>query len=155
MGLEDSGINDTIFSAPIRISTTVRKKYKKMFPEGHEYYKMPNAKLNRIIAEQFALSGGNQKEGMPLYFQNKEQPGYKSNQPYELREEPLSELRMAVWTRSDGKLTGSTSFFVSFLRGGYIDVLTIQQGYLPRKKPGPKYMKYKQDWASRRRLGRY
>tara|TARA_B100000131_G_C18055865_1_gene588383 strand:- start:87 stop:551 length:465 start_codon:yes stop_codon:yes gene_type:complete len=154
MGLEQSGINDTIFSAPIRISTTVRKKYKSMFPEDHEYQKMPNAKLNKVIAEQFALSGNNQKEDMPIYFHNKNQPDYKSSLPYESREKPLSELRMAVWNRGE-RLVGSTSFFVSFLRDGYIDVLTIQQGYLPRKKRGPKYMKYRKDWAEKRRLGRY
>ena len=155
MGMEDTGVHDSFLSLPVRISTTTRVKYKEMFPEDHEYQSLPNIKLNKLIADQFALSGQHQKEGMPFYFHNKEQADYKSSRPYREREKPLTELRMAVWSWSEGMISGSTTFFVSFIRGGNIDVLTIQQGYLPRKKKGPKRMKYKKDWEEKRRLGRY
>ena len=60
-GMEESGLTDPRTNLPIRVSTTVRKNYRRYFNEvwsGNRdmLYDLGNRQLNEIIGQDFAVS---------------------------------------------------------------------------------------------------
>jgi hypothetical protein len=107
MAFEESLITDQATGLLIRISITTRKIYRKNPKFAH----VRNAELNDIIAKSFSDSS----KRIAKTFKLKDKSG-------------LAEIR--------GK-KGTTSYYISAIRDGTIDILTIQHGY----KKAPKYVK--------------
>lgn len=107
-GIEESTVADPATGLPIRVSTTVRKVYRKKFRGMEEgYERMKNAELNEIIAEYFAASSSK----VVHYFKL----GKIGEQ-----DRTVAEIR---------NRSGSTMFYISAIRGGNIDVLTLQNAW--------------------------
>jgi hypothetical protein len=107
-GLEETEVADSRTGKVIRISTTVRIIYRKLYPE--EYGTMRNARLNQVIAADFAQQSGN----VLHYFRlGKDASG------------GIGEIRGS-----------SSSFFVSALKSETIDVLVIQKSWLKPRYQG-------------------
>ena len=107
MAFEESLVTDPETGLLIRVSITTRKIYRKNVKFAH----VRNADLNDIIAKSFADS----RKRVIKRFKLKDGSGE-------------AEIR--------GK-KGTTSYYISAIRDGSIDILTIQNGY----KKSPKYVK--------------
>jgi hypothetical protein len=110
-GLEETMITDPGTGSKIRVSTTTRKMYRHIF-RGEEHESMRNARLNEIIAKDFADSSGKIVHHFRLG---------KVGDP----DRSVAEIR---------NKNGSAMFFISIDRGSYIDVLTLQSAW-----KSPKY----------------
>lgn len=121
-GMETTSVTDPSTGRAIRVSTTARLIYRKIYAgqiEGIE--SMRNAQLNEIIAEDFANSAGR----VVHYFQlgKKEDSQGRS----------WAEIRNMV---KGGR--GLFQFYVSAIRSDSVDILVIQGKYIKtkfRKKP--------------------
>jgi hypothetical protein len=110
-GLEDTMVTDPNTGLKIRVSTTTRKMYRYIF-RGQEYEGMRNAKLNELIAQDFAGSSDKVVHHFRLG---------KSGES----DRPKAEIRNRA---------GSVMFFIAIERGSYIDILTLQSAW-----KSPKY----------------
>lgn len=106
--IEETEITDSKTGKKIRISTTTRLLYRKINPQ--EYASMRNARLNLIIAEDFASQSGN----------------------------VLHYFRLGKEGRDGvGEIRGSASaYFISAVKDEFIDILTIQRSWLKPKYQG-------------------
>jgi hypothetical protein len=115
-GLEETTQTDSVWGRPVRISTTVRKAYRKIYAGtdlGLE--SMRNAQLNELIAKDFINSSGR----VVHYFRL----GSKDDEDRE-----WAEIRNMV---KGGR--GLFQFYVSAIRSGSVDVLAIQGKYIKTK----------------------
>lgn len=135
-GLEDTGITDQVHGKPIRVSTTVRMIYRKTWnnPEFRDFSSMRNTTLNEIIARDFVNSSDKVIHYFALGRINDQQ-------------RDLGEIRnLSI----DG--TGLFKFFISAVRDGSVDILTIQSKYIkPVDKNGKPIFKTKEDVVRRLR----
>lgn len=107
MGLELTETSDPKNSKDIAVSTTTRIMYRKMYPD---YAGMRNVELNEIIAKDYAQHASGV---IHLFWISKDK-------------RILAEIR-----------TGrSGTFYISAIRGGTVDILTIQSSWFkPKYKP--------------------
>lgn len=110
-GLEETMITDPNTGLKIRVSTTTRKMYRHIY-RGQEHEFMRNARLNEVIANDFAGSS----DKVVHYFKLG-----KAGDP----ERAKAEIRNRA---------GSVMFFIAIERGSYIDILTLQSAW-----KSPKY----------------
>ena len=102
-GLELTTVTDPDLGLPVRVSTSVRKLYRKMDEE--RYGMMRNERLNLIIAEHFS-----------------------SNANHILHYFPLTKGTESV-TGEIRSVAGGSLFYVSAIRSSSIDILIIQNGW--------------------------
>ena len=110
-GLEETMITDPNTGLKVRVSTTTRKMYRHIF-RGQEHESMRNARLNELIAKDFAGSA----DKVVHYFKLG-----KSGDP----DRSQAEIRNRA---------GSVMFFIAIERGSYIDIITLQSAW-----KSPKY----------------
>lgn len=113
-GLEETGISDPETGLPIYISTTTRLVYRHMYRNYPDlgYSTMRNARLNQIIAEEFANSSSKVVHHFKLG---------KSGDS----ERAVGEIR---------NRNGTVMFFISAIGGSSINILTLQSAW-----KSPKY----------------
>jgi hypothetical protein len=127
-GLEDTGQMDSKTGLPIRVSTTVRKKYRKYW-SGQElgagsysrmnWASLENDSLNKIIAQDF----DNSADGVVHHF--------KSNKPSASDNPEWIEIRIV---RSyGGGMKMPFNIFLSVIRDSSVDIITVTTAY---RKPG-------------------
>lgn len=122
--LEETEITDPSSGKKIRVSTTTRLLYRKAYPQ--EYGSMRNARLNQVIAKDFASNSNN----VLHYFRL----GKKGAPRHEHKPEGAEE----------GKIYGNvaeirgnaSSFFISAIQDDTIDILTIQNSWIKPKYKG-------------------
>ena len=119
-GMEESSLNDPRTSLPIRISTTVRMKYRKYFNERFSHrdvlYDLSNRQLNDVIAQDFAASAGS---ALHMFLAKSSDINSKRREWIEVRK---------VDNRS------AFNYFFSIIRCDGIDVITTSTRYhKPRK----------------------
>lgn len=107
-GLEESEKKDSATELEIRVSTTVRMIFRKMYPE--EFESMRNFKLNRFIASHFSSYGS----GIEHYFKAKKD----------------GKVTGTIEVRNAGDF-----YYFSAIRKGYIDILTIKSDYSRPENP--------------------
>lgn len=106
--LEETEITDPRHGKEIRISTTTRLIYRKAYPQ--EYGAMRNARLNQVIAKEFAA----QANSVLHYFRLGESG-----------REGVAEIR-----------GNASSFFIAAIKDDSVDVLTIQNSWFKPKYRG-------------------
>ena len=125
--LEATGHMDSKTGLPIRVSTTVRKKYRKYWSGqemgGGTYSRMnwaslENDPLNKVIAEDFEHSG----DGVVHHFKSNKSPADGDPEWIEIR-----------IVRSYGRGKMPFNIFLSVIRGSSIDIITVTTAY---RKPG-------------------
>ncbi len=124
--IEDSTIIDGASGKQIRISTTVRKKYREYFAGQNgrdDFSRTRNFELNDIIANDFAASSANVKH----MFVSKQDPSKKE----------FIEIR----TISRGKRAVAFNMFFSVIRQNTIDIITISKNWIKPEK-GPRKVVY-------------
>lgn len=101
--MEESGLSDSATGRKIRVSVTVRKLYR----EIEQYQGLRNAKLNQIIAKDFSSQGS----------------------------QVLHHFRLTKGSKKEvGEIRGSADiYYISALRDGYIDILTMQGRWVEPK----------------------
>jgi hypothetical protein len=121
-GLEESGVTDSKSQLPIRVSTTVRLKYRKYF--GKEWgdrrdvlYDLNNPELNEVIAQDFKANS----DGVVHMF--------LSNQS-----DIASKKRMWVEIRRESAAGRPFHFFFSIIRQDSIDIIGTTTRYIKPKK---------------------
>lgn len=116
--LEETEMTDSKSGKAIRISTTTRLIYRKIYPELES---VRNARLNILIAKDFVKNASN----VLHYFRL----GKKEQTRTESAEENIS--------ADVAEIRGNQSFFfVSAIRDNYIDILTVQTSWLKPKYRG-------------------
>lgn len=121
-GMEQSTMTDPRTNLPIRISTTVRKKYRKYFDEKYSdrrdiLYDLGNRQLNDVIAQDFAASSDSV---VHMFMANESNLATKRRNWIEIRK---------VKTRS------AFHFFFSIIRSDGIDIITTSTRYIKPRKP--------------------
>lgn len=120
-GMESSSLNDPRTSLPIRISTTVRIKYRKYFNERFSrrdvLYDLSNRQLNDIIAQDFAASANS---ALHMFLSNSSDISSKKREWIEVRK---------VDTRA------AFNYFFSIIRCDGIDIITTSTRYHRPRKP--------------------
>jgi hypothetical protein len=113
-GMEETGISDSATGLPIYISTTTRLKYRYIYRNNPElgYSSMRNARLNEIIAKDFVNSSGKVVHHFKLGKKGEEDRG-------------TGEIR---------NRNGTVMFFISAIKDGQINILTLQSAW-----KSPKY----------------
>lgn len=106
-GMEETEVTDPKTGLTINVSTTARLIFRKMFPT--EYGALRNARLNAIIAEDFAKSSNNAVH----YFRLGKE-----------KDQGVAEIRSA---------SISGVFYISAIRENSIDIITIQSDWLRPK----------------------
>ncbi len=123
-GSEDAGLSDPRTNLPIRVTTTVRMKYREYFNQswadksGRDLYEdLRNSELNSIIAQDFAASQG----GVVHLFVSKSS-------------DISSKRRSWVEIR---KVSGHRPFnvFFSIIRPDAIDIIGVSTRYFKPRKP--------------------
>ena len=121
-GMEESGLTDPRTGLPIRVSTTVRLKYRKYFNEfwssqREMLYDLGNKQLNEVIAQDFAASHNG---AIHMFLSN------TSN--IETRKRSWIEIR---------KVQGRSAFnvFFAIIRTDGIDIITTSTRYFKPQKP--------------------
>jgi hypothetical protein len=122
-GLEESGVTDNRTQLPIRVSTTVRLKYRKYFSKEwgdrrDVLYDLNNPELNEVIAQDFRANHGNVVHMFP------------SNQS-----DISSKKRMWVEIRKEFSTGRPFNFFFSIIRPDSIDIIGTTTKYVKPKKP--------------------
>lgn len=119
--IEDSTIVDPASGKQIRVSTTVRKKYREYFAgqNGREDLShIRNLELNDIIANDFAQSSSNVKH----MFTSKQDPTKKE----------FIEIRSI----NRGQRAVAFNMFFSVIRESTIDIITLSKNWIkPTKSP--------------------
>ena len=141
-GLEDSDKSDPVHGKGIRISTTVRIAYRKVFhdPDFRDFTHTRNSVLNDIIAQDFINSSSKIVHYFPLSLNaggSKDVNGQKA----------IGEIRNL--TIGGG---GVTHFFVSIIREGYIDILTLQGKYMKTKTKTKQNIESQIDFMNKARI---
>ena len=125
-GLESSTISDLFTGHSIRVSTTVRNKFRKSeYFENTEVASMNNPVLNDFIGTIFSNSG-NPSENILHYFISKNST-----------EDSVEwiEIRKVNDINIGGKpLTSLYTLFFSVLRGEFIDIINVSGEYKKPKK---------------------
>ena len=121
-GMEESTLTDPRTGLPIRISTTVRMKYRKYFNDfwaskRDVLYDLSNRQLNDIIAQDFAVSSG---DVVHMFLSN--------SSSIESQKRSWIEIRK-VSSRA------AFNFFFSIIRPDGIDILTTSTRYKKPRKP--------------------
>jgi adenine-specific DNA methylase len=120
-GMEESSLNDPRTSLQIRISTTVRMKYRKYFDERFSHrdvlYDLSNRQLNDIIAQDFAASANS---ALHMFLSNSSDITSKKREWIEVRK---------VDTRA------AFNYFFSIIRCDGIDIITTSTRYHRPNKP--------------------
>ncbi len=106
--MEPSGIIDPASGLPISVSTTTRLMFRKINPQ---YEKTRNNELNKVIAESFAASSSRVVHRFYL------KPS-----------KDIAEIR-----NMQGPSAWTVMFFISVVRAGFIQILTLQNGWLKQK----------------------
>lgn len=106
--LEKTQTSDSATGGSIRVSTTARLRFRQMLPQ---YAEERNARINDRIAGVFVNASGN----VLHYFKLGKGGGDLTDSPQE-----LAEIRSGP---------AGDFFFISAIRGGYIDILTIQDNW--------------------------
>ena len=116
-GLEQTSVSDPVHGKPIKISTTLRLLYRKIYndPNWRDFTKMRNETLNEIIAQDFASSSGKIMHYFALGKINDQQ-------------RDLGEIRNMM---IDGR--GIARFYVSAIRDDSVDVISIQSRWIKTK----------------------
>jgi hypothetical protein len=122
-GLEETGMIDPRHNKPIRISTSVRVKYRKYFSEQWAHkrdmlYDLRNDQLNSIIAQDFAASADDVRHMFPA-----------GSSDIDSRRREWIEVRK-VYSRG-----GTFNFFFAIVRPGSVDVITTSTRYHKPRKP--------------------
>ena len=120
-GAEPSVLTDPRTNLPIRVTTTVRIKYRKYFDDRYEgrdiLYDMDNKVLNDIIAQDFAASADS---AVHMFPSNSSDIKSKRREWIEIRQ---------VKTRR------AFNFFLSIIRPGSIDIIGATTRYNKPNKP--------------------
>jgi adenine-specific DNA methylase len=119
-GLEEANLTDPRTNLPIRVSTTVRLKYRKYFDERFTHrdvlYDLNNKELNEIIAQDFAVS---HDLALHMFLSKSSNIESKKREWVEIRQ---------VSGRS------AFNYFFSIIRPDSIDIITTSTRYIkPRK----------------------
>ena len=118
-GLEDTTKTDPATGLKIRVSTTTRKVYRHIYRSTNPEYEFTrNHQLNEMVAEDFMNSSDKVVHHFSLG---------KSGEEGRIKAEIRNRFATAA-----GR--GTTMFFISAIRGGYIDILTLQTAW-----KSPKY----------------
>lgn len=123
MALEEVEARDPASGKSIRISTTARIIYRKMYPE---YKSVRNARLNLLIAKDFIENASN----VLHYFRlgKKESPRHEY--------QPPGAEAGKVYSNT-GEIRGTSSFFfISAINSDSVDILTVQSSWLKPKYKG-------------------
>jgi hypothetical protein len=122
-GLEDSGVTDPRSGLPIRVSTTVRMKYRRYF--GKEWgdrrdvlYGLHNPELNEVIAQDFRANAQNI---VHMFLGNQSDIASRQRTWIEIRREAASSRPF--------------HFFFSIIRPGSIDIIGTTTRYFRPSKP--------------------
>ena len=120
-GMEDSGVLDKRTKLPIRVSTTVRMKYRKYFSaewgdRRDILYDLRNIELNEVIAQDFAA---NSQNIVHMFLSN--------------QSDIASKKRMWVEIRAESNSSRPFNFFFSIIKPDSIDIIGTNTSY---KKPG-------------------
>lgn len=119
--LEETEVVDPSSGKPIRVSTTTRLLWRKSYPE--EYGHMRNARLNVLIAEEFA-----DKANQVVHYFRLGKTG-KARSEFE----PPGAEEGKVYA-DVGEIRGDSSFYyISAIRSDSIDILTIQNAWVKPK----------------------
>lgn len=121
-GMEESTLTDPRTGLTIRVSTTVRMKYRKYFNDfwankRDVLYDLSNRQLNDIIAQDFAVSSG---DVVHMFLSNSSSIDSQKRSWIEIRK---------VSSR------GAFNFFFSIIRPDGIDILTTSTRYKKPRKP--------------------
>ncbi len=123
--LEETEITDPKSGKAIRISTTARLVYRKMYPA--DYGSLRNARLNLIIAKEFV-----QNSGHVLHYFRLGKKGPRTEHKPSGGEEGQIYANVA-------EIRGTSKFFfISAIKENSIDILTIQSNWLKPKYQGSK-----------------
>ena len=127
-GLEATGHSDSKSGLPIRVSTTVRKKYRQYW-SGQEmgfgsysrmnWASLENEPLNKVIAEDFENSG----DGVVHHFKSNKSPADGDPEWIEIR----------IVKSYGGGTKMPFNIFLSVIRDSSIDIITVTTAY---RKPG-------------------
>ena len=122
-GLEESGVIDGRTQLPIRVSTTVRLKYRKYFSREwgdrrDVLYDLNNPELNEVIAQDFKANQGNV---VHMFLSN--------------QSDVASRKRMWVEIRKESAARRPFHFFFSIIRPDSIDIIGTTTRYIKPKKP--------------------
>ena len=122
-GLEESGVTDNRTQLPIRVSTTVRLKYRKYFSKEwgdrrDVLYDLNNPELNEVIAQDFRANHGNV---IHMFLSN--------------QSDIASRKRIWVEIRKESSSGRPFNFFFSIIRPDSIDIIGTTTKYLKPKKP--------------------
>lgn len=128
-GMEQSTLTDPRTNLPIRVSTTIRKKYREYyderFPDKRDVmYDLSNRQLNDIIAQDFAASSNSVEH---MFLSNSSDISSRKREWIEIRK---------VETRS------AFHFFFAVIRSDGIDIITASTRYHKPRKPrvfSPRY----------------
>tara|TARA_B100000131_G_scaffold323253_1_gene381000 strand:+ start:15100 stop:15507 length:408 start_codon:yes stop_codon:yes gene_type:complete len=120
--LEETSMTDPRHGKPIRISTTVRKKYREYFGEfwsdkRDDLHDLRNNQLNDIIAQDFAASYQDVRHMFPA-----------GSSDIDTRRREWIEIRK-VNSRS------AFHFFLAVIRPDSVDVISTTTRYLKPKRP--------------------
>lgn len=121
-GMEEAGMTDPRTGLPIRVSTTVRMKYRKYFTEfwaekREVLYDLGNKQLNEIIAQDFAVA---HNDAVHMFLSNSSSIASQRRSWIEVR-------------KTQGR--GAFNFFFSVIRTDGIDLITTSTKYYKPKKP--------------------
>ena len=120
-GMEESNLTDPRTNLPIRVSTTVRLKYRKYFDERFAHrdvlYDLNNKELNEIIAQDFAVS---HDSALHMFLSKTSNIASQKREWVEIRQ---------VKGRS------AFNYFFSVIRPDGIDIVTTSTRYIKPKKP--------------------
>lgn len=122
--LEDTETTDPKTGKTIRISTTVRLIYRKLYPQ--EYGDMRNARLNLVIAKDFVANANN----VLHYFR------LGSKEVSRTEHQPAGAEKGKVYANVAEIRGTSSSFYVSAIQDNSIDILTIQKSWYKPKYKG-------------------
>jgi len=121
-GMEEAGLTDPRTGLPIRVSTTVRLKYRKYFDEfwagkREVLYDLRNKQLNEVIAQDFAVS---HNDAVHMFLSNTSSIHSQKRSWIEVRKV---------------KGRGAFNFFFSVIRPDGIDIITTSTRYNKPRKP--------------------
>lgn len=122
--LEETEITDPSSGKQIRVSTTTRLLYRKSYPQ--EYGQMRNARLNQVIAKDFASNSNNVLHYFRLGKKGTSRTEYK----------PVGAEEGKIYGNVAEIRGNASSFFISAIQDDTIDILTIQNSWLKPKYRG-------------------
>jgi hypothetical protein len=120
--LESSTVTDPASGRVIRVSSTVRKKYRQYFAgqnSREDFSRIRNLELNDIIAKDFADSATNAKHM------------FKAKQSASSGKDEFIEIRAI----NRGKRAVAFNMFFAVIRQGSIDIITITQSWIKPASP--------------------